>query len=144
MSLNAYQKTQASAESASETEYRLFGQVTGALFEAKEKAYTGGQLMKALDWNRRLWSTLSTDCALPGNGLPNDLRAGIISLSIFVSKHTGLVMRGKADIDDLININRTIMEGLAMQQAKAREAASAEAPPADGEPPLPEGGVTVG
>lgn len=37
MSLNAYHQRQMAAESPKETEYRLFGRVTGALIEAGEK-----------------------------------------------------------------------------------------------------------
>ena len=40
------------------------------------------------------------------------LRANIISLSIFVSKHTSAIMRENEDIQDLIDINRLIMQGL--------------------------------
>lgn len=121
MSHKAYQQLQQAADSASETEYRLFGQVTGALMEARDKAYSGVKLIDPLDWNRRMWTTLSTDCSVEGNGLPDKLRAGIISLAIFVNRHTSEVMRGEADIDDLININRQIMEGLAQQAAAARQ-----------------------
>ena len=112
------QQLQQAAESASETEYRLFGQITGALMEARDRCYTGADLIDPLDWNRRMWTTLSTDCAVEGNGLPDKLRAGIISLSIFVNKHTSLVMRGEAEIDDLININKQIMEGSANERQR--------------------------
>ena len=40
-----------------------------------------GKRMDALDWNRRLWSTLATDCADSKNGLPGPLRASMISHS---------------------------------------------------------------
>jgi flagellar protein FlaF len=113
MSLNAYQKAQNSVQSPRATEYRLFGQVTHALIQARDSGERDQAFMKALDWNRRMWSVFSSDCAVEGNGLPNQLRASIISLALFVSKHTSLVMRGQDDIETLIDINRTIMEGLA-------------------------------
>lgn len=130
MSLKAYQQTQQAAEDPVQSEYRLFGQVTGALLEARDKGYSGSRLMDALDWNRRLWSVLSTDCAIEGNGLPDSLRAGIISLAIFVNKHTSHVMKGEAEIDDLININKQIMEGLSAQMGRDQESPSADIPPA--------------
>lgn len=132
MSYQAYQKAQQSAETPSQVEYRLFAQVTNALIAARDKQASGGELAEALDWNRRMWSVLSTDCGLEGNALPPQLRAGIISLSIWVSKHSSAVMRGQENIDDLININRTIMEGLAAQaklQEQAQQASSADAKP---------------
>ncbi|MFT3997250.1 MAG: flagellar biosynthesis regulator FlaF [Asticcacaulis sp.] len=113
MSLQAYQKAAQRTEDPRQTEYRLFGQVTRALMEADglDKSEIGKR-MDALDWNRRLWSVLGTDCALPGNGLPEGLRAQIISLSIWVNRHTSMVMRGQEDMTPLIEVNRLIMQGL--------------------------------
>ncbi|UTW57631.1 flagellar biosynthesis regulator FlaF [Kordiimonas sp. SCSIO 12603] len=128
MSYQAYKTAQNTTESASQTEYRLLAQVTNALMTAKDKEYSGVQLVEALDWNRRVWSVFAADCGAKGNQLPHQLRANIISLSIWVSKHSSKVMRKQAKLDDLININRTIMEGLADQaklQAKANAGASA-------------------
>ena len=112
MSLDAYQRRQIEAESPRETEYRLMGRVTAALLDAERRELKGSALMKALDWNRRMWTALATDCAAEGNALPPETRAGIVSLSIYVNRTTGEVMRGKAEIEDLISINRTIMKGL--------------------------------
>lgn len=72
----------------------------------------------ALDWNRRMWATLAADCSSPKNGLPPALRASFISLSIWVSKHTTLVIRNQEEIEPLIEINRMIMQGLASQGAQ--------------------------
>ncbi|MGF1606679.1 MAG: flagellar biosynthesis regulator FlaF [Rhodothalassiaceae bacterium] len=120
MSLNAYARTQQSSESPSETEYRLFARVTGSLIEAQEKDLRGAALMKALDWNRRLWSTLATDCASDGNRLPEETRAGIISLALYVRKITRPVFRGELPIEDLIVINKRIMAGLEEQNRRRR------------------------
>ena len=125
MSYQAYQKAQQSAEKPSQVEYRLFAEVTNALMKVRDRAIRDKQMVEALDWNRRMWSVLSSDCGTEGNALPAQLRAGIISLSIWVSKHSSAVMRGEESIDDLININRTIMEGLA-DQAKLQQSASEE------------------
>lgn len=140
MSLDAYAKRQQATESPRETEYRLFARVTAAMIEARDKGLKGGALMESLDWNRRLWSTLALDCSQPGNQLPEQTRAQIISLSIYVSKTVSKVMRGEAHIDDLISLNRIIMEGLAQQQGGQASASSAA--PSDSSP-LPQGGVTV-
>ena len=115
MSYSAYQQSRSAAEKPRQTEYRLFAEVTRKLMAVNDRGMLDTTTMEALDWNRRMWSTLSTDCGAQGNGLTPELRAGIISLSIWVSKHTSMVMQGIEKIDDLININKTIMEGLAMQ-----------------------------
>ena len=118
MSLRAYQQTAARAETPREAEYRLFGQVTRALMEAAKLDQSElTARMDALDWNRRLWSTLALECGAPGNTLPAPLRASIISLSIWVGKYTSKVIRGEDDIQDLIDINRMVMQGLSGQGA---------------------------
>jgi flagellar protein FlaF len=68
--------------------------------------------INALDWNRRVWSILGSDCSDPGNALPVQLRASIISLSIWVGKHTSAVIRREEEIEPLIDVNRLIMQGL--------------------------------
>ncbi len=116
MSFKAYQTTAARTENPRLTEYRLFGQVTRALLEAEKLDRSMiVERMDALDWNRRMWSVLASDCSVDGNGLPEMVRANIISLSIWVNKHTSLVMRNTEEIGPLIEINRIIMQGLAPQ-----------------------------
>jgi flagellar protein FlaF len=118
MSLQAYQRVAAQAETSRETEYRLFGQVTRALMEAAQLDVGDFRgRIDALDWNRRLWSTLATDCADPDNALPNPVRAQIISISIWVARHTSAVMRREETIEPLIDVNRAIMQGLQGQKA---------------------------
>ncbi|WP_298124048.1 flagellar biosynthesis regulator FlaF [Brevundimonas sp.] len=114
MSLQAYKTAATRAESPREMEYRLFGQVTRALMHASTVPVEDiATRIDALDWNRRLWSTLATDCADPDNALSNPLRAQIISISLFVSRHSSAVMRGDEDFEALIDINKMIMQGLA-------------------------------
>jgi len=116
MSLQAYQQAATRAESPRDMEYRLFAQVTKALMDAAALDRSEvGKRADALDWNRRLWSTLGADCADPDNQLPAPLRASFISLSIWVNKHTSLVIRNKEEIEPLIDVNRMIMQGLASQ-----------------------------
>jgi len=112
MSLNAYKSAQAATEDPRVTEYRLFGQVTGALLNVKESGAIGTPLVEAIDWNRRLWRTLAADCMDDRNTLTEDVRAKIISLSLWVAKYSRSVTREKAPLDPLIEINRTIMQGL--------------------------------
>ena len=113
MSLQAYQKAAEQAEEPRQVEYRLFGLVTRALMEAAESDDKDvGTRMKALHWNRRLWSTLADDCSSATNALPPEARAQIISLSIWVSRHTSQVMQRQEQIQPLIDVNRAIMQGL--------------------------------
>jgi flagellar protein FlaF len=116
MSLRAYQQAATRAEAPKEVEYRLFGQVTRALMAASQSEPKDfATRIDALDWNRRLWSTLATDCASPGNQLPPQVRASIISLSLFIGRHSSLVMRGEEDFEILIDLNKTMMQALSQK-----------------------------
>ena len=113
MTLKAYQDTQRVTEDPRSTEYRLFGQVTRALISAQKAGTRGGPLAEALDWNRTLWRTLAADCMDDRNSLTNDVRAKIVSLSLWVTKYSKQVARDGASLEPLIEVNRTIMQGLA-------------------------------
>lgn len=123
MTLNAYENARKTTESPQQTEYRLFVEVTRALMEVRECVKTDPKLHDALHWNRRMWSTFATDCAIEGNNLPKMLRAQIISLSIWVGKHSSKIIREDEDIQALIDVNKSVMEGLAMQERNASQAA---------------------
>jgi flagellar protein FlaF len=112
MTLKAYQNTQRNTEDPRSTEYRLFGQVTGALIDARRDGKSGGPLAEAIDWNRQLWRTLAADCLDDRNQLPKEVRAHIVSLSLWIAKYSKQVTRDGASLDPLIEVNRTIMQGL--------------------------------
>ena len=113
MSLRAYQQAAERVEQPRDLEYRLFAQVTRALMEASSSALDDFHTrIDALDWNRRMWTALANDCASPENLLPEPTRAHIISLSLWVSRHTSAVMRREEEFEPLIDVNRIMMQGL--------------------------------
>lgn len=113
MSIQAYQRAATQAEQPRDLEYRAFGQVTAALVRVKEEGQPLSALLEAINANRRLWNLLSADCAVPENRLPLALRGQIISLAMWVARYSSEVLRDGADVEPLIDINRTMMEGLA-------------------------------
>ena len=120
MSLQAYRQAATRSEGPRETEYRIFGEVTRALIEASQSSPDDYlKRIDALDWNRRLWSTLACDCAQPENELPQAVRAQIISLSMWVGRHTSAVVRKEEQFEPLIDINRIMMQGLAARAGAA-------------------------
>jgi flagellar protein FlaF len=112
MTLQAYQNTQRITEDSRSTEYRLFGQVTGALIDVQKTGHNGGPLVEAVDWNKKLWRTLAADCMDERNQLPQDVRAKIVSLSLWIAKYSRQVTRNGAPLDPLIEVNRNMMQGL--------------------------------
>jgi flagellar protein FlaF len=71
------------------------------------------ELVDALFFTRRLWSIFMDDLANPENELPEELRAGLISIGIWMVKEIELVRSGKAtDLKAMIEITEIIRDGL--------------------------------
>lgn len=111
MSYVAYGRTQNRVEGPRQVEYRLLGQVTGALIAVrgtKDKR----KFFDALLWNQRVWDAFLHDVSDEGNQLPFALRKQIIALCLWVRKETDALIDGKGDLEALITVNRNIMDGL--------------------------------
>jgi len=108
----AYAPAHSHLRSAKSIEYQVFSDVIGRLQEASD-SNKFSDLVASLYENRALWSILARDVANPDNGLPQQLRAQIFYLYEFTQLHTGKVLRGDADVDALIDINTSILRGLA-------------------------------
>ena len=111
----AYKQTILDTENPRSIERRVFSQITRdlenlRLEEAAENLSVSQQ--EALSRNQQLWNSLMFDCMEPENPLPDSLKAGVISLAIFVDRHTSDVMTGKKTVDALIAINRRMISGL--------------------------------
>lgn len=117
----AYQSAQTASEDPRSREYRLFIQVTAQLERAAEQEEINGTVGLALHDNRRLWNALMEDLSGEGNLLPKPLKAQLISLGIWVNRHCSLVLRGEAQVQPLIDVNRMIIAGLAQQQETQSE-----------------------
>jgi flagellar protein FlaF len=91
----------------------------------------------ALRLNWRLWTIIQCDVASPENPLPPELKANIISLSIFVDRQTlgALSEPSAAKLNVLIDINRNIAAGLMARPESAT-------PPAEPKP-VASGSVAV-
>ncbi len=124
MSINAYRRVQEVAASPRSTEYRLMTQITAEMIAARDAGLRGAQLMPALHRNRMAWCTFANLCAIPGNRLPDDLRATIISIGLWVGKFTSGVMSGRETIDDLIEVNRAILDGLSNENGRVGQSAT--------------------
>ncbi len=113
------------------TEARAFMEAARRLSEARERVDEDvDAYRKALRLNWRLWTIIQSDVSSPDNTLPDDLKANIISLSIFVDKHTleALAEPSGTKLNVLVDINRNIAAGLMTNPEAAAEAEPAQAP----------------
>jgi len=71
--------------------------------------------IEAMFFVSRLWGVLLEDLASNDNGLPDELRAKIISIGIWALKYTEEFRRGtKKDFKPLIDISAIILRGLSV------------------------------
>jgi flagellar biosynthesis activator protein FlaF len=87
--------------------------VIGMLRSAQEKGPQSRELIDALCYLRRLWVIFIDDLNDPNNELPDQLRAGIISIGIWMNKEIDRVRGGLTnDLTPMIEINQLIRDGL--------------------------------
>jgi len=109
----SYAQREAPTRSLRSVEYDLLAQVTQRLRSAwASRATDFPALVRAVADNTQLWSTLASDVALPGNGLPAALRARLFYLYEFSVHHGRSVLEGKASVEVLADINMAVMRGL--------------------------------
>ena len=87
--------------------------VIGMLRAAQEKGPLSRERIEALFYLRRLWTIFLDDLQDPNNELPEQLRAGIISIGIWMMKEIERVRtRATDDLAPMIEINEIIRDGL--------------------------------
>jgi len=83
------------------------------LRDASEKGPKSVEAINALYQLGRLWGVFLDDLKSPENGLPESLRARLISIGIWVNKEIGRLRAGTVeDFTPLIEINEIIRDGL--------------------------------
>jgi len=112
--IHAYQQAQTANLSGRELEAMAFTRAALKLEDAKKLTDNPTEFGKALRFNHLLWTIIQADIVEPANKLPPEIKANIMSLSIFVDKQTAKVLRTRnaADLEVLININRNLAAGL--------------------------------
>jgi flagellar biosynthesis activator protein FlaF len=94
-------------------ERQAMDRVIAMLRAAQEKGPQSRERVDALFYLRRLWMIFLNDLKDPNNELPDELRAGIISIGIWMNKEIDRVRGGLTnDLTPMIEINELIRDGL--------------------------------
>jgi len=124
MSIKAYQTNQTRADTPAQVEYRLLAEVTRRLLSIED--VKAPKATETVYENITVWSTFASDLMMPENPLPDPLKAQLISLFLWVQRHSRQVLRGEASVAPLVDVNKAIMAGLAEQGAAKGAAGAAE------------------
>ncbi|WP_281396733.1 flagellar biosynthesis regulator FlaF [Roseospira visakhapatnamensis] len=91
-----------------------FGKAAQMMDDAQKNSADRVLFKQALRFNHLLWTIMQADITDPANKLPNEIKANIMSLSIFVDQQTTKAMRDHdpEDLTILISINRNLAMGL--------------------------------
>lgn len=94
-------------------ERRALAHAIELLRAAEKQGRRSREAIEALLFVTRLWSVLLEDLASPENGLPEALRANLISVGIWVLKEVDRIQREESDdFAGLIDICEIIRSGL--------------------------------
>ena len=100
-----------------ENEKRAFDTAIEKLQRAQDAGRGTRESVEALLFVNRLWTILLEDLADQGNGLPDSLKAGLISIGIWVLRRTEDIRQGRVDnFAALIEVSETIGRGLGRQE----------------------------
>ncbi len=130
-SSQAYQSSQKLGSSARQTEAQALLE-TARMMDASINGEDSDTYRAALRLNWRLWTIIQADVSSVENPLPDDIRQNILSLSVFIDKHTvnALAEPSGRKLRVLIDINRNIAAGLMTNVGEDAALADAQAQPA--------------
>ncbi|MBC8128973.1 MAG: flagellar biosynthesis regulator FlaF [Rhizobiaceae bacterium] len=104
---------QESGASSRERERQALDHTLDALIRAERCGPRSQQAIEAVYVTRSLWAILVEDLANPENALPEDLRAGLISIGLWVMREAEAIRVGKVhSFQGIIDVTTMIRDGL--------------------------------
>ncbi|MEJ1117753.1 flagellar biosynthesis regulator FlaF [Phyllobacterium sp. CCNWLW109] len=101
------------ATSAKERERSLFDQSIMMLEAARDEDGYSFKGIEAVQFTSRLWMIVMEDLGDPANQLPQELRASLISIGIFILKELEAIRQERSvNYDSIIDITKTIRDGI--------------------------------
>jgi flagellar protein FlaF len=100
-------------EQIRDNERRAFDTAISKLRLAQQAGRGTRESVEALLFVNRLWTILLEDLADQGNGLPDSLKASLISIGIWMLRRAEDIRQGRVDdFSALIEVSETIRKGL--------------------------------
>lgn len=94
-------------------EFNALAHAVDMLKASESAGAQSNQAREALTFLRRLWSIFLDDLSTDGNELPDNLRAELISIGIWIMKEVERIRANQSNsLADLIEINEIIRDGL--------------------------------
>jgi flagellar protein FlaF len=136
MSVASYGRVQDKVEDPRRIELMLLGKVNAQMSAADEQGWR--ERIDASYQNRRVWNAFRADVVAQdaaGAGLPDELKAGLINISLWVDSYSAKLLSQDAPLHPLIAVNEQIITGLRESLEHSRKApvgatSAAEQPPA--------------
>jgi flagellar protein FlaF len=102
-----------SSSECREREKLAFDRAIDLLKEAASKGARSLEGKEAISFVQRLWGILIEDLLNPENGLPDALRAELVSIGLWIMKESELIQQGRSEnYAALIDLNTMIRDGL--------------------------------
>ena len=95
-------------------EWRALDHAVTLLEEAPPTGAASPETIEAVGFLRRLWTLLIEDLGSAENGLPESLRASLISIGLFALRQGEALRLGQSDdFESVIDVNKMIRDSLA-------------------------------
>ena len=98
---------------AKDRERQLLSRSIDLLVAARDGGTSSMQAVEAVHFLNRVWTSFIEDLGSPENQLPNELRANLISIGLWLLREAEAVRRGDSDnFDGLIEVSQIIRDGI--------------------------------
>ncbi len=102
-----------SVADAKDRERQLLSRSIDLLVAARDSGSTSMQTIEALHFLNRVWTSFLEDLGSSENQLPNELRANLISIGLWLLREAESVRQGQSDnFDGLIEVSQIIRDGI--------------------------------
>lgn len=102
-----------SVADAKDREQQLLSRSIDLLVEARDAGANSMESVRAIHFLNRLWTTFIEDLGNADNELPQELRANLISIGLWLLREAEEIRQGRSEnFDGLIEVSQIIRDGI--------------------------------